>query len=280
MTTAGAGDPGAPRIDALAACRARAGSRFTLPAERALEECVRLGELPGDGPLRSRLRPLGEPSIVGPQLVGGAIAHALRGDWPGLLDIVARVSQDRSELAVWQELLHPALAEASRRLVAGELTRSDVRLVELLVGALASARGVQPAADAPASLLFCPPTRDHLLTLHVVAPVVALAGWQPFCVLEPVEADDVVDLARRLGARLLGISAESRADLAAVDQLVPVLGEALPGVAIAIGRGMPYPRPDWRPPPPAVVLRSSAEVYAHAREARALLDARPSSRAE
>src|SRR4051794_16003743 len=157
--------------------------------------------------------------------------RAVAGDAPGLVRLADAYAGERGVLAVWQELIHPALAEAARRVYLGELTRDDVLIVELTVGDLVRLRPVQPAATAPIALLACAPPRSHQLTLEVVAPLVTLAGFRPLVLPPPSGVPTIVRMAERFRAQLVGISAERPDDFGSLQELVPAVAAALPKAA-------------------------------------------------
>jgi diguanylate cyclase (GGDEF)-like protein len=194
---------------------------------------------------------------------------AVTGDAPGLARLADAYAGERGVLAVWQELIHPALAEVARRVYVGELTREDVLIVELTVGDLVRLRPVQPAASAPVAILACAPPRSHQLTLETVAPLLTLAGFRPLILPPPSSVSTIVRMAERFKARLVGISAELADDFRCLQELVPAVSAALPQAAIGIGRALGLGHETPPVPTPAVVLETAAAVYGFAAEARA-----------
>jgi diguanylate cyclase (GGDEF)-like protein len=193
---------------------------------------------------------------------------AVSGDAPGLARLADAYAGERGVLAVWQELIHPALAEAARRVYVGELTRDDVLIVELTVGDLVRLRPVQPVATAPVAILACAPPRTHQLTLEVVAPLVTLAGFRPLILPPPSSVKTIVRMAERFRAALVGVSAELADDFRTLQELVPAVSAALPQAAIGIGRALGLGQPSPSVPAPAVVLETAAAVYGFAAETR------------
>ena len=195
------------------------------------------------------------------------LARAVAGDAPGLVRLADAYAGERGVLAVWQELIHPALAEVARRVYVGELTRQDVTIVELTVGDLVRLRPVQPAATAPVAILACAPPRSRQLALETVAPLVTLAGFRPLIVPPPSSVSTIVRVAERFKARLVGISAELADDFRCLQELVPAVSAALPHAAIGIGRALGLGQESPPVPTPAVVLETAAAVYGFASEA-------------
>src|SRR5262249_31952864 len=151
---------------------------------------------------------------------------------------------------------HPALAEISRRQEVGVVSEAAARAAEALAFELVLSHPVDAQPDAPMLLLFAPGPPARLLTLQGVAPVVALAGWRPLILVPPANAELVASVARHLGARAIGISAERPRELHEVDRAIPLLQRELPGVPIIVGRAASFLGFEWEPPAGVTVVRS------------------------
>lgn len=139
---------------------------------------------------------------------------------------------------LYADVLAPALNEVGRRWQAGDLTVADEHLatavVEGVMARVGRAATRLPRRSRERVLLACAEDEGHVVALRMVADLAEGAGFDVRYLGASVPVDALVDLARRLRPRVVGLSASAGAAPAAVIEAVDGL-LALPGLDVIVG---------------------------------------------
>jgi DNA-binding transcriptional MerR regulator/methylmalonyl-CoA mutase cobalamin-binding subunit len=164
------------------------------------------------------------------------------------LDIGFRVELSRlGGLRFLHERAVPFLVELGERWRSGDLTiyqehHASERLRDFLVGQW---RPMASAARGPTAVLACLPGEQHVLALHMVAFVLAQAGWQIVFLGADTPPDQIAAACRQPGATAVALAisvvvdpVDAREDVVALRRVLPAEVELLVG-----GEGAPTDLP-------------------------------------